>query len=405
MKSAVERDLFLRLRDLFALKVDLVLYDLTSTYFEGQGPAGLAFHGHSRDDKPRNRQVLVGMVMVDGWPIAHHVFAGNRRDLTTVPEVLQDLEQRFGLARVVFVGDRGMVSKDILELLRKHRHGYIVGRNRRRSAEVFGYIERATGPWQRCPVGITANEKSNPPVTEVQEVAGEHPGQRIFVVHSEERQVYERAEREKSMARVREKLAALQQRVATGKLKKAEKIGAAAGRILSHNHGHRYYDWSYEDGGFCFFEHPVHFARETAYEGKYVIQTEEPDLSPVQAVQLYKQLSEVERSFRNLKDVIEMRPIYHQTEARTQAHIFVAVLAFLLQRGIEKKLKAAGLDLSASEALTALKTVRVVDIDLGDGKTKRCVTRGSQRATEILTVLGIKDRQVPDPKTQPKPQA
>ncbi len=153
------------------------------------------------------------MVMVDGWPIAHHVFAGNRRDLTTVPEVLQDLEQRFGLARVVFVGDRGMVSKDILELLRKHRHGYIVGRNRRRSAEVFGYIDRATGPWQRCPVGITAKEKSNPPVTEVQEVAGELPGQRIFVVHSEERQVYERAEREKSMARVRKKLQALQQRV------------------------------------------------------------------------------------------------------------------------------------------------------------------------------------------------
>ena len=404
VKSAVERDLFLRLRDLFALKVDLVLYDLTSTYFEGQGPAGLALHGHSRDDKPRNRQVLVGMVMVDGWPIAHHVFAGNRRDLTTVPEVLQDLEQRFGLRRVVFVGDRGMVSKDILELLRKHRHGYIVGRNRRRSAEVFGYIERATGPWQRCPVGITANEKSKPPVTEVQEVAGELPGQRIFVVHSEERQVYERAEREKSMARVRKKLQALQQRVAAGKLKKAEKIGAAAGRIMSQNHGHRYYDWAYEDGRFRFFEHPVNFTREQAYEGKYVIQTEEPGLSPVQAVQLYKQLSEVERTFRNLKDVIQMRPVYHQTKDRTQAHIFVAVLAFLLQRAIEKKLKAAGLDLSASEALSALKTVRVVDIDLGDGKNKRCVTSGSQRAARILSVLGIKDRQVPNPPEQPKHQ-
>jgi Transposase DDE domain len=99
---------------------------------------------------------------------------------------------------------------------------------------------------------------------------------------------------------------------------------------------------------FCFFEHPVHFAREQAYEGKYVIQTEEPNLSAVDAVRLYKELSEVERSFANLKDVIDMRPIYHQTDERVQAHIFVAALAFLLHRAIEKKLKAARLDLSAT---------------------------------------------------------
>jgi hypothetical protein len=127
----------LRLRDLFSLRVDMVFYDLTSTYFEGQGPATLGANGHSRDGKPRNRQVLVGVVIVDGWPIAHHIFAGNRRDANTVPDVLRDLAQRFGLKRVVFVGDRGMVTSQNLEELRGGAHGYIVGRNRRRSSEVF----------------------------------------------------------------------------------------------------------------------------------------------------------------------------------------------------------------------------------------------------------------------------
>ena len=390
-KGQLEHALFVRLRDLFSLRVDMVFYDLTSTYFEGEGPPALGAHGHSRDGKPRNRQVLVGLVMVDGWPIAHHVFAGNRRDAKTVPEVLRDLEQRFGLERIVFVGDRGMVTSQNLDDLRAGGHGYIVGRNRRRSGEVFDYIQSATGPWIECPVGITAREKATAPKTLVQQVASTKPGVRVFVVHSEERHAFEHAQRAKAMEGVRAKLEGLQQRVATGRLKAPAKIGAVAARILARNHGHRYYGWSCEDGVFRFFEHPVHFPREQAYEGKYVIQTEEPNLSALDAVRLYKELSEVERAFASLKDVIDMRPIYHRTNGRVLAHIFVAALAFLLHRAIEKKLKAASLDLSATEALNALKSVRVVDIDLGDGTTKRSVTKPTQRAAAVLRALAITD--------------
>jgi transposase len=396
-KAKVEQALFVRLRDLFSLKVDMVFYDLTSTYFEGRGPPGMGAHGHSRDDKPRNPQVVVGLVMVDGWPIAHHVFEGNRRDAKTVPEVLGDIEQRFGLKRVVFVGDRGMVTSQNLDLLREGGHGYIVGRNRRRSGEVFDYIQSANGPWIECPVGITAREKATPPKTLVQEVVAKETGVRVFVVHSEERLAFERAQRIKAMDRVRTRLEKLERRVATGRLKAAEKIGAAAAKILARNHGHRYYGWSYEDGVFGFFEHPVHFTREQAYEGKYVIQTEEPLLSAVDAVRLYKDLTDVERAFANLKDVLDMRPIYHRSDLRVQAHIFVAALAFLIHRAIEKRLKSARLDLSATEALRALKSVRVVDIDLGDGTTKRSVTRGTQRAAAVLRALAITDLDPPTP--------
>lgn len=399
-KERLEQMLFLRLRDLFSLQVDMVFYDLTSTYFEGHGPPGLAAHGHSRDDKPRNRQVLVGLVMVDGWPLAHHVFEGNWRDAKTVPEVVGDLERRFGLARIVFVGDRGMVTSHNLDVVRVGGHGYIVGRNRRRSGEVFDYIQSATGPWIECPVGITARERAIPPKTLVQEVPSRQPGVRVFVVHSEERQAFERTQCLKAMERVRSRLEKLARRVANGRLKAAEKIGAAAARILARNHGHRYYDWRFEQGAFRFFEHPVHFTREQAYQGKYVIQTEEPDLSAVEAVRRYKDLADVERAFGSLKDVIDMRPIYHRTDDRVQAHILVAALSFLLHRGIEKKLKAAGLDLSATEALTALKCVRVVDIDLGDGSTKRAVTKPTQRAAAVLRALAIRELDPPLPPQQ-----
>ena len=396
-KKAIESALYLRLRDLFSLRTDIVFYDLTSTYFEGSGPPGIGANGHSRDGKPRNPQVLVGLVLVDGWPIAHHVFEGNRRDAKTVPEVLEDLEQRFGIKRIIFVGDRGMTTSANLEKLRNGGHGYIVGRNRRRSGEVFDYIQSATGPWTECPVGITASEKSSPPKTLVQEVPSKIPGVRVFVVHSEERMAFERAHRTKAMERVRGKLEKLRQRIESGKLKAADKIGAAAAAIMTRNHGHRYFGWSYDDGTFRFFEHPVHFVREQAYEGKYVIQTEEANLSAVDAVQLYKELADVERSFANLKDVIDMRPIYHQTPKRVQAHICVAALAHLLHRAIENKLKAARLDLSATEALTVLKSVRVVDIALGDGTTKRSVTHGTQRAAAVLRALGITNLDPPAP--------
>ena len=399
-KKQIEKELFLRLRNLFSLNVDLVFYDLTSTYFEGHGPGGLALHGHSRDGKPRNRQVLVGLVMIEGWPIAHHVLAGNLRDSTTVAEVLADLQARFGLRRVVFVGDRGMVTSSNLDWLRAKEQGYVVGLKRRRQPEILRYLEAATGAWLECPAGISAGEKSPVPKTLVQEVASGKTGVRVFVVHSEERLEYERGEREKAMQRVQEELEALRQRVSQGQLKAPEKIGAAASRVLSRHHGYRYYTWELKQGQFHYFEHAQNLQQEKAVEGKYLIQTEEQNLSPVEAVEIYKDLSEVERAFSELKDVIEMRPIYHRTVSRVEAHIFVASLAFLLDRALEKKLKSAGMDLSSQQAWHTLKTVRVVDIDLG-GEHKQSVTQGSRRAAAILSTLGIKDLDPGSEKTQP----
>lgn len=269
-KARIEKELFFKLRDLVHLKADLVFYDWTSTYFEGEGPP-LAAHGHSRDGRPRNRQVLVGLVMIDGWPIAHHVFAGNWRDGSTLEQVLKDLEERFGLGRLIVVGDRGMVTVVNLEKLRGRGHGYVVGLNRRRRREVREYVKRATGAWLECPAGVAACEKTVPAKTRVPEVASDQPGVRIFVVHSEEREAYERRQREKAMQRGREGLEKLAKRVARGTWKTPEKIEAAAQRILARHHGYRYWGWELKEGEFHYFEHPVHLDQERAIEGKYLI--------------------------------------------------------------------------------------------------------------------------------------
>src|SRR4029077_6853635 len=149
-------------------------------------------------------------------------------------------------------------------------------------------------------------------------------------------------------------------RVSKGQLKDPAKIGAAAQRVLSRNHGHRYYAWQLLAGQFQFEEHPVNLPREQKYEGKYLIQTDQTELTARDAVAHYKELNEVERGFRSLKDPIGMRPIWHHHDRRVRAHIFVAALSFLIERMLERALKDAGVPVSAQAALTALQTVRHV---------------------------------------------
>jgi transposase len=397
-KDRIEVALYGRLRDLFSLKPDLVLFDITSTYFEGAGPENFAKHGYSRDGKAQNVQVVVGLVMVSGWPIAHHVWEGNTLDSTTVQEVVKDLMKRFAFARVVFAGDRGMVSEENLAALLRDGHGYLVGLKRRRNAQLDGWLQSINeSTWVECPGGITAREKkANRPRTRVQEVASGVTGQRVFVIDSDERREYERGKREQSMERTRVKLASVQRRVAEGKLTDPAQIGAAAERALRGHHGYRYFAWEIRAGGFCFFEHPVHFERERRLEGRYVIATSETDLTALEAVAMYKDLTRVERGFRRLKDVLAMRPVYHRVEPRVKAHIFVAALGLLLQTFLEQRLKEGGVDLSAEEALQAMETVRHVSIALDD-ETRSGVSAANPRARQVLKALGIQDLRPPTP--------
>jgi hypothetical protein len=397
-KDKLEVRLYQRLRDLFSLQPDLVLFDITSTYFEGAGPKDFAKHGYSRDGKPQNVQVVVGVVMVAGWPIAHQVWAGNRLDTTTVQEVVTDLRKRFSFARVVFVGDRGMVSEKNLDALQRDGHGYLVGLKRRRNAQLDGWLQSINeSAWINCPMGITAREKKqNPPRTRVQEVASGIEGQRVFVIDSDERREYERGKREQAMERTRIKLAAVQKRVAKKKLTAPAQIGAAAERALRQHQGYRYFAWELRDGAFEFFEHPVHFEREKRLEGRYVIATSEANIDALAAVAMYKELTEVERGFRRMKDVLSLRPVYHQVESRVRAHIFVAALGLLLQTLLQRCLDDAEVDLSAEQALQALETVRHVTFTV-NGEQRAGVSASNPRARQVLHALGLANLRPPTP--------
>jgi len=397
VKDQVEVELYGRLRDLFSLKVDLVLYDITSTYFEGSGPEELARFGHSRDGKSQNVQVVVGVVMAGGWPIAHHVFAGNTVDVTTVKDVVADLGKRFGLGRVVFVGDRGMVSAKNLNDLVGDGHGYLVGLRRRGNPKVDQWLLKVQEQaWVDCPGGINARERKEPLRTRVQEIATGDESQRVFVIDSEERRAYEEAQRTKSMQRTLQKLQNLQKRVDSGALTDAEQIGAAAARAQSAHHGHRYYRWSLEKGKFRFEEDPKRLGAEKRLEGRYVIATSEKDFGALQAVAAYKQLTEVERGFRSLKDVIRLRPVWHHSASRVKGHIFVAALALLLERVLEKLLKEAGVELSARDALLAVATIRHVRFEVAK-QLRTGVTAGSAQARQVIAALGIHDLRPPTP--------
>jgi len=402
-KERIEVALYHRLRDLFSFKPDLVLYDITSTYFEGVGPASFAKHGYSRDGKPQNVQVIVAVVMVAGWPIAHHVWEGNEVDHQTVQRAIRDLHQRFGFSRLVFVGDRGMVTNENLEAITADKHGYLVGLKRRRNAKLTKWLAALDdSKWITCPVGITAREKTNPPRTRAQEVPSGVDGLRVIIVDSDERREYERAMRQRAMERTRQALQKLQERVAAGKLKQPAKIGAAAERLLQRNHGYRYYSWSLEHGTFRYFENTKGLASEQGIEGKYVISTSESGLSVLEVVAIYKELSAVERGFRQLKDVLAMRPIYHQIEPRVRAHIFVAALALLVQRLLHRRLEEAGIDFSPERAMQALCTLRLVSLRLDDQSSRRGVSGGSPDARGVLKALGITELRPPDPPEREK---
>jgi transposase len=398
-KDRIEVALFHRLRDLFSLKPDLVFYDITSTYFEGAGPQDFARHGYSRDGHSQNVQVIVGVVMVAGWPIAHHVWAGNRIDHSTVQEVIQDLRKRFEFGRLVFVGDRGMVTDENIEEITKNEHGFLVGVKRRRNLQLDAWLDALDDTkWIDCPGGITTRErKTDPPRTRAQEIPSGDPERRVIVIDSDERRGYEQAKREQAMERAREKLEQLRKRVAAGDLKQPEKIGAAVERIMQKYHGYRYFDWKLQGGVLAYSESETRLGREKKIEGKYVISTSEKGLSILEAVATYKELMEVESGFRQLKDVLALRPIYHQIEPRVKAHIFVAALALLVQRLLGRRLKESKVDLSAERALQAVSAVRLVSFRLEGPEERRGVSGGCADARLVLKALKLVDVRPPIP--------
>jgi len=292
-----------------------------------------------------------------------------------------------------------MVTDENIEQMTTEEQGFLVGIKRRRNPKLDAWLDAVDDTkWIDCPGGITARERrTDPPRTRAQEVPSGDPGLRVIVIDSDERRGYEQAKREQAMERARQKLEKLKERVARGDLKPPEKIGAAVERVMQKYHGYRYFDWKLEGGLLEYSESETRLGREKKIEGKYVISTSEKGLSVLEAVATYKELTEVESGFRQLKDVLGLRPIYHQIEPRVKAHIFVAALALLVQRLLGRRLKESGLDLSPARAMQALSTVRLVDFRLEGQGERRGVAGGCGDARLVLKALDLVGQRPPVP--------
>ena len=367
-REAIERELAERERTLFNLDETIYLYDLTSTYFEGQAKNNpQAKLGYSRDKRPDCKQVVVGLVLDrDGFPKAHEVFDGNVQDRGTVSHMLDVLEKRAGkkIPATVIV-DRGMAYQENLDEIRKRGYHYIVAGRQPERNEWLDELENEEG-WEEV---IRQPSPRNPfqKKTKV-EIKRERKGEELFILcRSDGRQEKDRAIREKQEGKLLVDLGKLRRRIETGRLKRAEKIHEAVGRLKErYPRVARYYavepDNQARTLSWC--EDSDKKARAEKLDGSYVLKTDRQNLTADEIWRSYILLTRVEDAFRDMKSPLMERPIFHQLQHRTQTHIFLCVLAYHLLAVIEQYFLNRGIHTSWATLRDELSTHQVVTVVL-----------------------------------------
>ncbi len=367
-REQIERELAEREKTLFNLDDMVYLYDLTSTYFEGQAETNpQAKRGYSRDKRPDCKQVLVGLVLDrDGFPKAHEIFEGNRQDRSTVDEMLQILEKRTGKhPGSTVVVDRGMAYEENLEQIRAHGLHYLVaGRQSERNEWLDDFEKEAD--WEEV---IRMPSPRNPfqKKSRVQ-IKRRQKGSEVYILClSEGREEKDRAIRGKQEERLLKDLERLKKRIEKGLLKKAEKVHQAIGRLQErYPRVARYYRIQYqgEPQILSWQEDLEKKAIAEKLDGSYVLRTDRQDLTADEIWRTYMLLTRVEAAFRSMKSPLMERPIFHHLKHRTQTHIFLCVLAYHLLAAIEKRFLDQGIHTSWWSIRQQLSTHQVATIVL-----------------------------------------
>jgi transposase len=385
-KDVLEMHLQSRLGTLFNLDYDLLLYDVTSTYFEGLANANpLAKHGHSRDHRRDCKQVLIGLVVTrDGYPLGYEVFAGNRNDGTTLREIVTRMEARYGRAGRIWVLDRGMVSEENLAWLRARGSQYIVGTPRARLKQFARAVRQ--GNWEALREGL-----------EVQRCPDDD-GETFILCRSAARATKEQAMRDRFVARI---VTGLKKMRATCRRQRCEpgKLERRIGRLLGQNTRaaglFRVVVETAADGAA-----KVRWSRRRAAQawarssqGCYVLRSNVADWEAEELWRAYIHLTDAEAAFRIKKTDLRIRPIWHQTAARVQAHLLVCFLAYVLRKTLEGWMARAGLGNGPTTVLEELARIQSTDVvaPTTDGRTirLRCIVRPDKSQTVLLDHLGL----------------
>ncbi len=329
----IERGWLSRVRDLFT-DLELVYFDTTSTYVEGSHPEGLVSFGYSRDRRPDRRQLSLGVVVTrEGLPVAHLVLPGRTADPVAFREAISCLGDKLGLRKVVVVCDRGMVSEGNLAALKEAGLSYIVAVRMRKEKGLAQAVLSHPGRYRE----VAENLK-------VKEVAVPGEEDRYILCYNPLGAEEDRRAREAIVAH-------LEERIASGEVNGLLK--GAARRYVRVKGGRAELDRGKIEA-------------DGRYDGKWVLRTN-TDLPPEEVARAYKGLWQVEECFRTLKTPLELRPIYHWTEARIRGHVVVCFLAFLLRQSLRLKLAELGWEGNFGALVSALSRVRAVEIEDGAG--------------------------------------
>jgi transposase len=388
-KEALEQFLKQRFGELFAIEYDLLLYDVTSTYFEGQANANpLAKRGYSRDHRSDCKQVCIGLVVTRcGLPLGYEVFAGNRHDSTTLQEIVETMESRYGRAQRIWALDRGMVSEDNLDFFKAGQRQYIVGTPK---SQLKRFEEQLAGQdWHAVREGL-----------EVKLCACPDGGQETYILcRSRDRREKEQAMHARFEKRIEEGLI----KIAAGCSKRAQPVGPIerrVGRLLGQNtRAAGLFDVQIQadaSGAGQVTWKKVEKWRAWAQlsEGSYVLRSNVTGWSDEDLWRAYIQLTEAETAFRIQKSDLSLRPVWHQKEDRVLAHILVCFLAFVLWKFLGQLCQKAGLGNEPRRVLEELSELRAVDVVLttkaGHDIRTRCVTQPSDHQKILLDRLGWK---------------
>jgi transposase len=396
-KEAIEKHLKDRLGSLFDLEYDLLLYDVTSTYFEGECKANpLARRGYSRDSRPDCPQVCIGLVVTtDGIPLGYEVFAGSRNDATTVEEIVGAMERKYGRANRVWVMDRGMVSEANLKFLRSRDGHYIVGTPKAMLRQFEQHL--VDQDWEEVQEGVA-----------VKLVPGPEGDETFILARSVDRREKEKAMHQRFVERLEAALCKMQASAESGRLKdeavanrrlgrlfgqywraagafdvKIERLSPPRGkqrlRVTWKRNG-RWNDWA------------------ALSEGCYLLRTNLNETDPTVLWKRYIQLTEAEWAFRITKDELEIRPVWHQKQDRVLAHILVCFLAYVLWKTLAQWMRRSGLGDAPRTVLEELAKIKSGDVVLPtqtrqghhNGTVRlRCVTEPDEAQKVLLHRLGV----------------
>jgi transposase len=388
-KESLEEDIFWKVNDIFNLDLSLVFYDLTSSYFEGDC-CEIAKHGYSRDHRPDRYQIEIGLLVNrEGIPIAHEVWEGNIKDTKTVPDAISSLKKRFNVKRCIFVGDNSMSTPDNIELLRENNYEYILSLKILKDSRVTKILK-----------GFSLDEykhfiklKDNLFIKEVPvPVDGFRSDERVIICYNSQRAEKTKQNRQIKINESKEYLdAVINNPPKRGKSKKPENFKAMVERFLRRKKTNKYFTFGFTEKRsfeYNLKEDVLNQVEKT--DGIWILISNSKSLKPEDVALGYRNLYEIENAFKEIKNFLRIRPIYHYKDLRVKAHVFICVLAYLIEKFIEKKIKIYKLNMSPEKALEKLKNIRMVTGRVM-GKPINKITKIVKEQKEIYTALGIKD--------------